>query len=112
MAALTTQQIALAGTVITPVAATASTGDTFTADDHTWLMVVNGSGSSINVTITIAQKGPAATTIGPLVVAVAATTTKHIGPFPAAFFQDPVAGNCTVVCSAVTTVTIAAVRAA
>jgi hypothetical protein len=90
-------------------AATATTGDTFPNDGNTLLVIANGSASPITASITINQKvdgvTPAAKT-----VAIAASTTVVVGPFPPATYNDPATSLVTVVCSAVTTVTLKAAR--
>lgn len=112
MAALTTQTVTLAGPLITFAAATVTTGDTFVADDRTSLWVKNASGGSVNATITHGPKGVAGLTVGPMVIACsnAGSGLTPIGPFGQSEWNDPVAGNVTVVFSAVTSITIAAVR--
>lgn len=90
------------------VAATATTGDTFPNDGNTFIEVLNGSGASINVTIT-----PVRTVDGQIpaakVIAVAAAARAMIGPFATADYNDT-NGLVTFVCSAVTTVTAKALR--
>lgn len=106
MAQLTVQQIAQTGLVPALVAAGAG-GDSFEPNEHTFLIVKNGSGSSINVTI-----DTTATAFGqPIaneVIAVAAGATSYIGPWPPAEVEQPGTGLCDVTYSAVTTVTVAA----
>lgn len=110
MAALTVQQPTRTGAVITTATPTVTTGDTFANDGKVWLRVANGSGSSINVTVTAYAAALPGLVASNNVVAVAAGAAKDIGPFPPSGFTDPSTGLATVVCSAVTTVTIAALR--
>lgn len=112
MALRTVQKPGVAGAVAqVPVAVAAS--DTFANDGRTILEVINGSGGSINVTITdqrsTAPAGASAFTPS-VVVAVAAGVTKRIGPFPPSRFNDD-SGQVTVGYSAITTVTCTLVSA-
>jgi len=104
MAVLVVQDAVLTGAVWT-LAAAAGGGDSFPNDSRTFLVVNNGSGSSINVTVT----SPTACSQGglhDLVVAVAAGVQKAIGPFPEARFGATVL----VAYSLATTITVAARR--
>lgn len=109
MAALTTQSLAYPSTVIT-YAAAAGGGDTAKAADNARLIVRNGSGSSINVTIarfpTTDAEGVAETN---MVLAVAAGAERWIGPLYGSRFTNPATGNVEITYSAVTTVTVAVV---
>jgi len=103
---LTVQQVALTGTVITTGAANAD-GNSFLNDGRTWLRVINGSGSSINVTINsqvLCDQG----FDHDIVVAVAAGATKEIGPFDTRRFN--LNGYTHVTYSAVASVTVAAIK--
>lgn len=108
MALLTPQQAAITGTLITYQAATVTVGDSVAPDDHTCFEVVNGSGGSITATVTVpgSTYGQANPDVG---VAVAAGTTRRIGPLVAGL-ADPTTNLVTIICSSVTSVTIAAVR--
>lgn len=111
MALLTTQTIAATG--LTPATTAASVGgDTVApaslADDRTFLYVNNGSASSITVTVADPGKTPAgnAGTAPPVSVAAGA-----IGLIPIATGSiNPATGLASITYSAVTTVTVAAVR--
>lgn len=108
MALLTPQQAAVTGTLVTYAAATVTVGDTVAPDDHTCFEIVNGSGGSITATLdvpgtTFGQANP------DVAVSIANGVTKRIGPLVAGL-ADPTTGLCKVVCSSVTSVTIAAVR--
>ena len=105
---LTLQPIAIAGTVVTAAAATVTEGDKFQNDGQTLLKVINGSGASINVTIAAPQVCNQGFNHA-LVVAVAAGATKYIGKFNPNQFNDA-AGDVLVTCSAVATVTLAAIK--
>lgn len=110
MAALTIQQIVRTGTAPAYVAATATTGDTVSnPDDRTYVHVKNASGSAI--TVTVSDLGLTASGNSPtlLTVSVPATTGERLIPVPATA-ADPSTGLATVICSAVTTVTIGAFR--
>jgi hypothetical protein len=108
MAVLTVQQLAQAGTLVVPVAAAVG-GDELPIDTKTSLRVVNGSGSSINVTIASQLPAEPGLTPANLVVAVAAGTTREILFNPSRPWADTL-GRAHATYSAVTTVTVAAVR--
>lgn len=105
---LTTQQIVRTGLVPTLVTPDAS-GAVLPAGNL--LMVKNGSGSSINVTIETPETR-AGLAVADEVVAVAAGVTALIGNFPPSTFVRPSSvadpGTVYVDFSAVTTVTVAA----
>ena len=106
MAALTVQSASLAGTAVSLAAAGAS-GDTFTNDGNTVLVVDNASGASIDVTVdspTLCNQGEA----HDVVVSVGAGAQKMIGPFPVDRFSTTVS----VTYSATTSVTVAARKVA
>ena len=103
---LTVQQIILAGTVITAEAANVD-GNYFLNNGRTWLRVINGSTASIDVTIdsqVLCDQG----FDHDQVVAIAAGVTKEIGPFETKRFN--LNGYVHVTYSAVTTITVAAVK--
>ena len=107
MAQLTIQTIAVAGVVPTYAAAAAG-GDAFLNDGATYFHVKNGGGSSINVTvnsITACDQG----FDHDQVVAVANGSEKILGPFPVGRWNDT-SGNVSITYSAVTSVTVAAVK--
>lgn len=90
MAALTTLQISPAGVTDTLASANAG-GDTFTPDDRTYLEVNNGSGGSINVTLTAVQTASDHnSTIPANVVAVGAGARVLIGPLPASIYTGAI----------------------
>jgi hypothetical protein len=103
MAVLTPVSPGLTGAIEAFVAASAG-GDSFPNDGHTMLHVKNGSGASINVTITSLVNCNQGVN-HPVVVAVPAASERIIGPFDQTRFGTSVA----VAYSAVTTVTVAAV---
>lgn len=81
------------------------------SDGRTFLVVTNGSGGSINVTLvaqttSINVPGAGPITIGNIVVAVPAGATKIIGPFAPAYVDAT--GYAHVTYSAVTSVTVQA----
>lgn len=109
MATLTYQQVSAAtGTAANLVAASAG-GDKVLPNDRGALMVRNGSGSPINVTLLVpgntkwgqAQPDP--------VIAVAAGATTLIGPLPTDL-ADPTDGLVAFTYSAVTSVTVAPIQ--
>lgn len=99
MAALTTSSVVAAG--LTDTLAAVGASDTFTNTGSEWIEVSNGSGGSINVTVTASQTF-LGETITNRVVAVGNGARKKIGPFPPAVFGTTV----TVTCSATSSVTI------
>jgi hypothetical protein len=108
VATLTTQTITRAGLNPSYVAAT-SGGDKIKPGDRTWLHVKNGSGGSITVTLVTpgAVEGQA---IADLAVAVPASGERMIGPIDDRLFRDPADGLCSITYSAVTSLTVAAIR--
>lgn len=115
MAALTIQPIVAAG--LAPAYAAASAGgDTLQNDTqkNTFLHVKNASGSAINVTIapyvaSVNVAGVGAVTVPSIVVTVPATTgDRMIGPFAQTYTDAN--GNVNVTYSAVTSVTVAAIK--
>lgn len=108
MATLAYTQVGIAGT-LPGLAAAAGGGDKVPPNDRGALMVVNGSGGSINVTLVVPGNTKYGQANPDVVVAVAAGATKLIGPLPADL-ADPADGLVAFTYSAVTTVTVAAVQ--
>ena len=111
MADLTVQNINdAAGTAITFSAATVTAGDkAILSDDRSILLVNNGSGGSINVTLD-SFKTVQGLTVPARVVACPATTIKAI-PLYKELNGNPADSNkAHFVCSAVTTVTLAVIN--
>jgi len=107
VATLSTQQIAITGPAITYTAA-AGGGDKIAPDGRTFLHVKNGGGSSITVTIdvpgtTYGQNNP------DVPVTVPNAGERMIGPIPPEI-ANPSDGLVAIAYSAVTSVTVAAVR--
>lgn len=107
----------ITGVVPTSSTPTATTGDTFDNQrGDLMLRITNGSGSSINATLTAQQTTRPGdgvfppSTISNNVVAIANGATKVIGPIPPAF--NDVNGKVTLVCSAVSSVTVESYRVA
>jgi hypothetical protein len=106
MALLTPTAITTAGTTQTLAAVNAS--DTVVADDSCWLVVTNGSGGSINVTISDSGLTPAGNAASTSAVAVGAGVTKL---FPlTAKTNSASTGVTTITYSGTTTVTAAVFR--
>lgn len=102
MAALTVQQINLSGVAMTANSAAAG-GDTFANDGRTYFKAINGDVSSTNITFVTPQTvSSAALAVSDLVVAVAASADKVIGPFPVETFGSTVS----VTYSSVTSLTV------
>lgn len=109
MAALATQKVAFPG--ITPTYAAASAGgDTAVAGDQTYLIVKNGGGASINVTLlTFPDTSDWGSAIPDLIVAVPAAGERWIGPLRGSIFTNGPAGSTpapSIAYSAVTSVTV------
>jgi hypothetical protein len=109
MATLTTQEIRRTGAAITPVAA-AGGGDSFTPGADTFLLVVNGSGGAITVTVATPREAFPDVAVADVAVSVPAGTTRYIGPFPAEHFAQADDGLADITYSGATSVTVAAVR--
>jgi hypothetical protein len=109
MATLATQAISRAG--LTPaLTAAAGGGDKFTPTKDTVLMVVNGGGSPVTVTVVTPGVNQIGLNIDDPAASVPAGGTKLIGPFPAEFFANPVGGLADVTYSGVTSLTVAALK--
>ena len=109
MAALTTQQIVQAGLNPTFTAA-AGGGDTATPGDKTFLVVKNGGGSPITVTLAaFPDTSPWGTTIPDLAVTVPNAGERWIGPLVGSSFANPSTGAAGISYSGVTSVTVAVV---
>jgi len=107
MATLTVVSAAVTGAAYVPAAA-AGGGDVFPNDGNTRLLVTNGGGGSINVTIT-PQNTVNGLTLAAVVVAVAAGASKVIGPFPPQYFNNS-SGQVVLTYSAVTSVTVSVIN--
>lgn len=102
MALRTAVQAQITGAVATEY--TPASEDTFEWGDDVALFVTNGSGSSINVTVTVPGNTKYAQAQPDVVVAVAAGVSKVIGPFPSDLV-DPSDGLVHVAFSSTTSVT-------
>lgn len=111
MALLPTQSITSAGLTPTTTAASGG-GDTVApasvADDRTMLYVLNGGGSPITVTVADPGKTPAGNSGTAPAISVAAGAASYIPIPPGAI--NPSTGLASITYSAVTTVTVAALR--
>lgn len=117
MAQLTLNLHAFAGLDPTFVAAAAG-GDSFpnANDERTYIRVKNGGASSITATVapasptSVKQQGvtPGPVSLPSYSVSVPASDERTLGPFPAAYTDAN--GNVNVSYSAVTSVTVAAIR--
>lgn len=108
MATLGYQQVAIGGLAPTLAAAT-SGGDAIAPNDRGALMVKNGGGSPINVTVAVPGNTKYGLANPDPVVAVAAGATALIGPFPSDL-ADPTTGLVAITYSGVTTVTVGGVQ--
>lgn len=102
MANLVPQATAVGGTTLTQYNPTVTTGDTVPVASQ--VLIKNGSGSSINVTVVRPGNDTYGLAIPDIVTAVAAGADAIFGPFPYDF-GDPANSNLvTIICSAVATV--------
>ena len=114
MAALSRQSLIEAGISITESNAAAGGDKATNPDGKTAFLVNNGSGASINVTITEQMSDRSDPIYGTLsksnvVKAVAAGAIAIIGPFPPAAFNDA-SGDVNIGYSASSSVTVAALK--
>lgn len=100
MANLTAQTTGVTGTTLTSVTPAAG-GDTVPVGSH--VLVRNGSGASINVTVETPGNDTYGQARPDIVTAVAAGAVAKFGPFPADL-ADPVTGVVKVTCSATASV--------
>ena len=116
MAAITPQQISEAGVADLTLTAAAGGGDTFVHYATLMLLIVNGSGSPITITVSeqlATNTEPTNTIYGSLTksdatLVVGAGDTGIFGPFAAKSFKDS-SGNINVSYSGVTSLTIAGI---
>lgn len=108
MATLSTQVIGQAGTAITFANATAGGGDQCATGDGVKLLVKNGSGSAITVTLVTPGTVDGDLAIADRTVSVAAGATTAIPMTDR--YKDPATGLATVTYSSATTVTVAVIR--
>ncbi len=104
---LTVQEMLPAGLAVAFVAAAAA-GNSFVNNGRTFLRVRNGGGAAITVTV-VASGRCDQTFLHPETVSIPAGGERDIGAFAIARFSDTT-GRVTVTYSAVTTVTVAAIR--
>lgn len=109
MATLTVQTISLTGLEPTYAAAAAG-GDEFPNDGRTFLHVKNTNAATRTVTINSRSNCDQGFDHDPAVVIDATTGDTMIGPFDTARFNDPATGRVSVTYSAVTGVTVAAIK--
>jgi hypothetical protein len=108
MATLTPQAISIAG--LTPSFSAASAGgDKLPPGTHIFLRVKNGGASAVTVTVAANPTASGLTVTSPT-VSVAAAGDVLIGPFPSNDFAAAADGLVAVSYSAVTSVTVAALR--
>lgn len=104
MAALSTQEVNLPS-LLPAFSAAGAGGDTAKCGNNTFLVVKNGSGASINVTLSsYPDTTPYGATIPDHVVAVAAATERWI-PLNGSVFANP-AGDVAITYSAAASVTV------
>ena len=107
MATLSYKRVAYAG--LDPAATAASGGgDIMPMNDRGFLVVKNGGGSAVTVTIAVPGKNKFGSNNPALTVSVPASAERYIGPM-VADLHDPAVGGIAITYSAVTSVTVAAV---
>jgi hypothetical protein len=106
---LTVNQLSRSGLTLAPAAANAD-GSYVKNDGHVLLYIVNGDSSDKTVTVTPTRRQGGAAVVADTRV-IAAGGDVWMGPYPTEIFNDAL-GNLLVTFSAVTSVTIAAVRTA
>lgn len=104
MADLVPQTTVVTGTVLTPISPTVTVGDWVPIGCR--LIVQNGSGSSINVTIVTPGNDAYGSARPDVVTAVAAGAKTAFGPFPYDLGDPAHSSMVNVICSAVATVTL------
>lgn len=108
MTALAYQQASINGLVPTLVAA--ANGDTVPPDDHGCLLVKNGSGAGITVTVVVPGNGLGGVAVPDVTTAsIGAGLVGLVGPLNTQL-MDPTTGTVSVTYSSITTITVAAVR--
>jgi hypothetical protein len=110
MATLATQNVTRTASTITPVAAAAG-GDAMECGPKMALEVTNGGGSPITVTLAIPAASSAYSNIAyaSSTMSVPAGASRRFGSVDG-MYRDPTTGLCTITYSAVTSVTVAAVK--
>jgi hypothetical protein len=110
VAALTTQSLTRTGKILPDVlVAAGGSGDTFQPGDRTFLIVKNGSGGSITVTVT-SERNCSEGVEHDTAATVPNGKTYFIGPFPPQRFADPVTNVTSVAYSATTSVTVGVIN--
>lgn len=107
MATLVTQNISTAG-ILPTYAAAAAGGDAMVADATSFLHIKNGAGSSMTVTL-VTPATVDTLAVADRTVTVGATSEQMIA-VPDTLYKDPTTGLASITYSAVTTVTVAAIR--
>jgi hypothetical protein len=112
MATLTRQKVVIGGLAYTTASAGGAGDLVDNSDGKTFLLINNASAGAINVTVTAQVSSLVTATHGTLtvssnVVAVAAGTTRLIGPFPKQAYNNSIK-QLVISYSAVTSVTVAA----
>jgi len=108
MATLTITDISRAGVDITGVAADVA-GDEMANTGKEFILVTNGGGSPITVTIDIEATIDGAAAVDPT-VSIGAGVPKAIGPFPTGIYNNASTSRVSWTYSAVTSVTVKALK--
>jgi hypothetical protein len=110
MAALSVDDLTLAAAGISITWNSTGSSDTFSNNGKVIVLALNGSTASTAVTVAATQAMTGASLSVPdLTVAVAATKTRAIGPFPANTFNDA-SGSITLTYANDSTLTVAVVK--
>jgi hypothetical protein len=104
MANLVPQSTAVVGTTLTTYTPTATVGDTVPINSR--VLVRNGSGAGINVTVVTPGNDSYGLARPDIVTAVGAGAMAMFGPFPADLGDPAASYAVTVICSATATVTL------
>lgn len=103
---LTVTAISRTGVALAGTAATVTDGDCFPNTGKEYVFIKNAGGSPITATLKFGTGGVVdGQSATERTVSITNGTEKIIGPFPPSYYNDA-NGRCTVICSAVTNVTI------
>ncbi|WP_432169054.1 hypothetical protein [Streptomyces sp. 1222.5] len=110
MTALVTQVVPNVGLDVGAAPVAASNGDTAACGQGTFLLVKNGSGSAVTVTLATPGQVDGRLAIADSTFSVGATTGLGIIPLIPGLYADPSTGLATITYSATASVTVAVVR--
>lgn len=111
MATLSVQKPAAAGTVLSLVAPTATTGDQYANTGKEMVIVDNASGAPVTVTFKAKRACDTGATLHDLVQSVAAGAREMFPPVDPYWYNDPDTQRVTFIISSVTSVTVGVLAA-